>query len=252
MVDQHPIDAGASAASRMRVLCPGSHVWEKRQSRPAARARRPGCPRARRPGRRAFGDRSSQMSTSSPVWWLAWPKGIGPPRGWARSPIQSAGRPRARAAPARSWTKASRAGWPQFLLRESRIACQPGPSGAKACAPARQPRAGLPMTRGRPGAGLATADHSEADPAAAGRVAARSAAERAGTEPAGVSPAHSPPGCPLADGEHPPAASRDSRMAVAVERIRSAARKLYDVTRLQQCLAGRAVFHRHGRPCRFA
>ena len=30
---------------------------------------------------------SIQMSASRPIWWLAWPEDIGPPRGWLMSPI---------------------------------------------------------------------------------------------------------------------------------------------------------------------
>ena len=35
----------------------------------------------------------SQMSASSPTWWLAWPVSIGPPRGWEMSPTRRPGQP---------------------------------------------------------------------------------------------------------------------------------------------------------------
>ena len=211
---------GASAASRMSVAWPGCQCLGEMPvssssttdaTRTSSRAAIGVC---------SLGNRSSQMSASSPVWWLAWPYGIGPPRGCAKSPIQSVGKPLPRAAPARSLTKASKVGCPQLRLRDSRTACQPGPSGGKACAPAMQPSAVAPTTRGGPGAGLATAAHRFAaspgvPPLAEGAASAWAAEAGASAEPP-------PSGCPLASGGAQPAARRTARRTAG--RIRNAAR----------------------------
>ena len=91
---------------------------------------------------RRFGIGVSQMSASSPTWWLAWPVSIGPPRGCDMSPTRRPGQPASlRALAASRSTSATRSGWPQLRLRDSRITCQVSPLIGSASAPARQPLA---------------------------------------------------------------------------------------------------------------
>jgi len=83
----------------------------------------------------------SQMSASSPTWWLAWPVSIGPPRGCAMSPINSPCQPTLAPFCDRRSMYRTRLGCPQLRLRESRMTCQVGPLIGSASPPARQPLA---------------------------------------------------------------------------------------------------------------
>jgi hypothetical protein len=81
----------------------------------------------------------SQMSASSPTWWLQWPVSICPPRGCAMSPTSNPLQPTAGTLLAKRSRKLIRFGWPQLRLRDSRITCQVLPVTGSATAPARQP-----------------------------------------------------------------------------------------------------------------
>ena len=169
---------GASAARRMRVVWPGSHcVRETPVSSGSTSGDDPDVlPRGGRGcAPWATGRARCRRRARSGGWHGR--------RASARRAAAPGRRSRARAgrasAPRRRNPGQRRAGpgGPRFRLRESRTACQPGPSGGRARAPAMQPSAGLPTTRGGPGAGPATADHSDA--AGAARAgAARSGAAR--------------------------------------------------------------------------
>ena len=79
----------------------------------------------------------NQMSTSRPIWWLAWPNGSGPPRGCARSPTRMPFQPVALAASGANFSrKLIKLGWPQLRLRDSRITCQVGPVAGSGTPPA--------------------------------------------------------------------------------------------------------------------
>ncbi len=82
----------------------------------------------------------SQMSASRPIWCEAWPVSIGPPRGCEMSPIRRPGQPSFAAASRDSFSiSAIIVGWPQRRLRDSRMACQVGPSVGMATPPEKQP-----------------------------------------------------------------------------------------------------------------
>lgn len=180
---------GASAAMRMSVACRG--VQRAGSTADSSGRTREGIDNSSRceAGTRGLGRRSSQISASSPVWWLAWPQGRGPPRGCDRSPIQRSGRPARRAWPATWATSAMVAGCPQWRLRLVRMACQPGPSGGRATAPAMQPRLVVPMDCAGPAVGRGSAAHSAAratGPSAACAPPPASAASRDRTRRAGL------------------------------------------------------------------
>ena len=89
-----------------------------------------------------FGIGVSQMSASSPTWWLAWPVIIGPPRGCDMSPTRIPGQPASLCALTDSrFSSATRSGCAQLRLRDSRITCQVSPLIGSASAPAMQPLA---------------------------------------------------------------------------------------------------------------
>ena len=81
----------------------------------------------------------NQMSASRPIWCEAWPVSIGPPRGCEMSPSSRPGQPSATASRDSFSISAIIVGWPQRRLRDSRIACQVGPSVAMATPPEKQP-----------------------------------------------------------------------------------------------------------------
>src|SRR6476469_2089248 len=75
--------------------------------------------------------------------------------------MRSPGQPsRLRASAAKCSRKSSSRGWPQLLLRDSRITCQSGPLIGRATAPARQPLAYEPIARAARGAGPGTEPNS--------------------------------------------------------------------------------------------
>ncbi len=82
----------------------------------------------------------SQISASSPTWWLACPVSIGPPRACAMSPTSNPGQPIFGTLIAKRSRNFTSAGWPQLRLRDSRMTCQLGPLTGSAMPPARQPR----------------------------------------------------------------------------------------------------------------
>ena len=77
---------GSWAARRTIAMCCGVQAPLTKAPRVAVHAdRRQALALAPRTGSGACGG-SIQMSASSPIWWLAWPVSIGPPRGWLMSP----------------------------------------------------------------------------------------------------------------------------------------------------------------------
>ena len=92
--------------------------------------------------RRCAGIGVNQISASSPIWWEECPDSIGPPRGWEMSPMRMPEPQPSRTASCENFSSSSIiAGLPQRRFRDSRIACQVGPSVGIATAPAMQPLA---------------------------------------------------------------------------------------------------------------
>ena len=157
VVDEDAVDARQFGRQPdQRGMARRSSAPGRCRSRPAGPGREPGYPPVPRP--------SGPASARAPARYRH-PARPGGWHGHRASARRAAGRDRrsrgwakpcALARPARSRSVSSRAGWPQLRLRESRTACQPGPSGGNATAPAMQPRPVWPMIRGGP-AGPGTA-----------------------------------------------------------------------------------------------